>query len=181
MSKTLRARVCRMRTGFCSGVLLSLSLAVAPSVLAQTVPGDTPKPVAAVDASPPEVQRPLFQSYKGVEIGSTSDKVRDELGKAEIDDKDGFYYEVSKGEIAQIRLDKAGKVRLISVTYSGESTPPTFEEVFGSTAKTEAGKAEGKLYKLVRYPEAGYWVAYSRGAGEKPSVTVTIQKMRSSK
>lgn len=181
MSKTLKAGVCRMTTVFCSGLLLFLSLAMASSVLAQAVPSETPKPIVPGDATLPEVQIPPFQSYKGVEIGSTADIVREKLGKAEIDDKDGFYYEIGKGEFAQIRLDKAGKVRLIAVTYSGESTPPTFEEVFGNTARIEAGKADGKLYKLVRYPESGYWVAYSRRAGEKSSVTVTIQKIRSSK
>lgn len=181
MSKTLRCSAYRMRTDLRSGFLLFLFLVMASSVLAQVVPSETPIPIAQASATPPEVQRPVFQSYKAVEIGSTADSVREKLGKAKIDDKDGFYYEIGKGEFAQIRLDKASKVRLISVTYSGESTPPTFEEVFGNTAKIEAGKADGKLYKLVRYPAAGYWVAYSRRAGEKPSVTVTIQKIRSSK
>ena len=181
MSKTLKCSVYRMRTVLRSGFLLSLFLLMASSVLAQVVPSETPIPIVQANVTPPEVQRPVFQSYKGVEIGSTADNVREKLGRAKIDDKDGFYYEIGKGEFAQIRLDKAAKVRLIAVTYSGESTPPTFEEVFGNTATIEAGKADGKLYKLVRYPEAGYWVAYSRTDGKKPSVTVTIQKMRSSK
>ncbi len=181
MSKELTASICRMRTILWSGLFLSLSLAMASGVFAQAVPSETPKPIEASGATPTEVQKPVFQSYKGVEIGSTAENVREKLGKAQIDDKDGFYYEIAKGEIAQIRLDKAGKVRLISVTYSSEGTPPTFDDVFGNAAKTEGGNADGKLYKLVRYPEAGFWVAYSRRAGEKTSVTITIQKIRSSK
>ncbi|MEO6334704.1 MAG: hypothetical protein ABIO91_06930 [Pyrinomonadaceae bacterium] len=181
MAKTLIYSVYGIRTVLCSGFLLSLFLVMASNVLAQVVPRDTPILIDKDSATPTEVQRPLFQSYKGVEIGSTVADVREKLGKAKVDDKDGFYYEIGKGEFAQIRLDKSSRVRLVSVTYSGESTPPTFEEVFGKTATIEASKAGGKLYRLVRYPAAGYWVAYSRRAGENPSVTVTIQKIRSSK
>ena len=78
--------------------------------------------------------------------------------------------------MAQIRLNKDKKVRLISITYTNDNkNAPKFEYVFGTSVKAEPG-ADGMIYKLVRYPEAGYWVAYSRTAGEKPSVTVTMQK-----
>ena len=37
----------------------------------------------------------------------------------------------------------------------------------------------GIVYKLVRYPSAGFWVAYSRlNAGGDPLTTITIQKLR---
>jgi hypothetical protein len=38
-------------------------------------------------------------------------------------------------------------------------------------------KADGSMYQLNRYPDAGYWVSYNRTAGAKPIVTITIQKM----
>jgi hypothetical protein len=38
-------------------------------------------------------------------------------------------------------------------------------------------RPDGSLYKLVRYPKAGYWVSYSRTAGNSPIVSVTMQKM----
>jgi len=33
------------------------------------------------------------------------------------------------------------------------------------------------MCQLNRYPEAGYWVSYNRIAGDKPIVTITVQKM----
>ena len=131
--------------------------------------------------TPKAVMMPVLQNYKDIKIGATADDVRDKLGKAKIDDKDGFYYEIDDDELAQIRLDKDKKVRLISITYlSDNKNTPKFEDVFGTDVKAEPG-ADGKIYKLVRYPKAGYWVAYSRTAGDKPIVTVTMQKMRTVK
>lgn len=127
----------------------------------------------------PVVVTPLFTSYKSITIGTPADEVRDKLGKAEIDDKDGFYYRFSDDEFAQIRVDKDGKVRLLSITYSAENAP-TFADVFGPTTAV-VSRADGSIYKLVRYPEAGYWVAYSRTAGERPTTTVTLQKIRTAK
>ena len=131
--------------------------------------------------TPKAVMMPVLQNYKDIKIGATADDVRDKLGKAEIDDKDGFYYEIDDDEMAQIRLDKDKKVRLISITYTSDNkNTPKFEDIFGTSVKAEPG-ADGMIYKLVRYPEAGYWVAYSRTAGDKPTVTVTMQKMRKMK
>lgn len=119
---------------------------------------------------------PVMTEYKSIKIGTTADEVRDKLGNAEIDDKDGFYYRFSDEEFVQIRLDKDNKVRLISVTYSGENAP-MFTDVFGAETNVDV-KPDGSIYKLVRYPKAGYWVAYSRTASEKPTITVTMQKLR---
>jgi hypothetical protein len=42
----------------------------------------------------------------------------------------------------------------------------------------EAGaKTDGSIYKLLRYPKAGYWVSYSRTAGSSPTTTITMQKI----
>ena len=41
-----------------------------------------------------------------------------------------------------------------------------------------APAADGSVYKMVRYEGAGYFVVYSRPAGEAPPlVTVTMQKL----
>jgi hypothetical protein len=37
------------------------------------------------------------------------------------------------------------------------------------------------MYKMVNYPAAGYWVAYSRTPGDEPMVMVTMQKSSSPK
>jgi hypothetical protein len=38
-------------------------------------------------------------------------------------------------------------------------------------------KPDGSMYELERYPAAGYWVSYNRTAGDKPIVTITMQRM----
>ena len=32
------------------------------------------------------------------------------------------------------------------------------------------------MYKMVSYPKAGYWVAYSRTAGDEPLTIITMQR-----
>lgn len=119
----------------------------------------------------------VFKDYRGVAIGMNSDKVRDVLDKKpKVDDDSGFYYVFSDKESAQIEFDPESNVRLISVTYSSDKAAPTFEDVFGSEVPLTA-EADGKIYKRVSYPDAGVWVAYFRGGGKDPSVSVTIQKM----
>ncbi len=63
----------------------------------------------------------------------------------------------------------------ISIDFmNGASEVITPQQVFG--ADVEA-KPDGSKYKLVRYPKAGYWVSYSRTAGDTPIITVTIQQI----
>ena len=38
--------------------------------------------------------------------------------------------------------------------------------------------ADGRMYRLVRYPKVGYWVSYSRTAGDSPLITVMMQKYK---
>ncbi len=126
------------------------------------------------------VLMPVLVGYKGIKIDTNADEVRDKLGKAKIDDKDGFFYDADD-EMVQIRVDGDKKVRFVSVTYSSKNEyTPKYADVFGAEAKVLT-KPDGSIYNLVRYPEAGYWVAYSRAAGEKPTVTVTMQKLRKMK
>ena len=175
----------RTATFLQTGLILVLLFWLAAAAFGQTT--DTKQTATIITTemqkseTPKAVMMPVLQNYKEVKIGMTADDVRDKLGKAEIDDKDGFYYEINDDEMAQIRLDKDKKVRLISITYTSvNKNTPKFEDIFGTSVKAEPG-ADGMIYKLVRYPEAGYWVAYSRTAGERPTVTVTMQKMRTVK
>ncbi|HEX6125261.1 MAG TPA: hypothetical protein VFZ23_07790 [Pyrinomonadaceae bacterium] len=110
-----------------------------------------------------------------MKIGTSADEVRALLGKAKIDDKDGFFYEMD-AEMVQIRLDENEKVRLISVTYANKSpNAPKYSDIFGE--EPTRAKPDGSVYTLVRYPEAGYWVAYSKTSGDEPIITVTMQKL----
>lgn len=120
--------------------------------------------------------QPTVIDLIGVKIGMTRDEVKDKLGKPKIDDPDGFYYEMSDNKIAQIRLDADKKVSVVVVTYRDGKDAPKFEDVFGGGTQV-AAQPDGSLYNLVRYPEAGFWVAYSRTAGDKPTVTVSMQKL----
>lgn len=127
--------------------------------------------------TPKTVMMPVLQNYKDVKIGMTADDVRDKLGKAKIDDKDGFFYQFDDDEMAQIRLGKDKKVRLIAITYLKDNkNAPQSADVFGADVTAEPS-ADGSVYKRVRYPEAGYWITYSRTAGDKPTVTITMQKL----
>ncbi len=120
---------------------------------------------------------PAWQNYKGVAIGTTAAEVREKLGAPKLDDADGFFYVFSDTETAQVMFDDKKNVSLISVVYAAEyATPPTFADVFGKTEALTA-KPDGSIYKMVRYTDAGYWVSYSRMAGEKAMVTITIRKL----
>lgn len=120
---------------------------------------------------------PVFKQYRGVEIGMKADEVRGKLKdylKSKSDGED--FYLFSGGETATVYYDAEGKVTALSVDFPAKSTQaPSAKEVLGLDAEA---KTDGSVYSLVRYPDAGYWVAYSRTAGDSALVTVTIQKMR---
>lgn len=120
------------------------------------------------------VNTPVFTDYRGVAIGMTADEVRSKLDRAKEGDRQDFLV-FSERESAQIYYDDQGKVMAISVDYFGDnSKAPTPEAVLGMALEP---KADGSMYQLNRYPEAGYWVSYNRTAGDKPIVTITMQKM----
>jgi outer membrane protein assembly factor BamE (lipoprotein component of BamABCDE complex) len=120
---------------------------------------------------------PVFKDYKGVTVGMTADEIREKLGKPKMADDAGFYYVFSDDESAQINLDADKKASVIVIFYAAENkNAPAYADVFGPEANV-AAKDDGSIYNLVRYPEAGFWVAYNRPAGDKAIVTVTIQKL----
>lgn len=117
---------------------------------------------------------PVFTDYRGVKIGMTAEEVRsrlDGLNKGQAQD----FLVFSERESAQIYYDDKGKVTAISIDYFGaDSSAPSPVAVLGVELQA---KADGSMYQLNRYPEAGYWVSYNRTAGDKPIVTITMQKM----
>ncbi len=127
--------------------------------------------------SPAPDDEPIFLEYRGIQIGWVADEVRKKLGNpADKGDEQDFFVFGEK-ETCQILYDKATKkVTAISVDFmNGSQTVITPVQVFGSDFE---GKPDGSKYKLVRYPKAGYWVSYSRTAGDTPIITVTMQKMQ---
>ena len=121
-------------------------------------------------------EEPTFHDYRGVQIGWLADDVRKKLGTPANKDDEQDFYVFNEKETCQIFYDKAtSKVTAISVDFTnGAREVITPQQVFG--ADIEA-KPDGSKSKLVRYPKAGYWVSYSRTAGDSPIITVTIQKM----
>lgn len=117
---------------------------------------------------------PVFTAYKGVQVGMSADELRQKLGKPaeKFDDMDLFVF--SDKERARIYYDKDKKARAISVTYVGTNGgAPLPAAVLGTELES---KEDGSMHKMIVYPEAGYWVSYSRTAGENPLVMVTMQK-----
>ncbi len=127
---------------------------------------------AASDAGTSNV--PVFTEYRGVRIGMTADEVRGSLDRLNKGERQDFLV-FSERESAQIYYDDSGKVTAISIDYFGDtSNAPTPDAVLGTALQA---KADGSMYQLNRYPDAGYWVSYNRTAGDKPIVTITMQKM----
>ena len=149
-------------------LLAVLTLTVAGVSLAQAQTARKPATTPADD--------PVFLDYRGVKIGWLADEVRKKLGNPSNKGDEQDFYMFGEKETCQILYDKAtSKVTAISVDFmSGAREVITPEQVFGSDFET---KPDGSKYKLVRYPKAGYWVSYSRTAGDTPIITVTIQKL----
>lgn len=148
-------------------LVIAFILLCANAVAAQTArkaPGAAPE------------ESPIFQEYRGVQIGWLADDVRKKLGNpADKGDEQDFYVFGEK-ETAQILYDKAThKVTAISVDFmNGAKEVITPQQVFGADVES---KPDGSKHKLVRYPKAGYWVSYSRTAGDSPIISITMQKL----
>lgn len=119
--------------------------------------------------------QPKWADYKGVRIGMSADEVRAKLDNLKDKEKTQDFFVFSDTENAQVFYDDQGKVQAISVNYVNTKTAPDALAVLGEEIQAQP---DGSMYKLVRYPDAGIWVAYNRTAGDAPLITVTIQKMR---
>src|SRR4051812_21685374 len=71
--------------------------------------------LASPAAQPTPADKPLFSSYRGVEIGMLADDARKKLGgpKDKSDEQD--YFEFSGNEAAQVYYDAVHKVRAIAI------------------------------------------------------------------
>ncbi len=129
---------------------------------------------AAAQANDEELA--AFKDYRGVQLGMTADEVRKKLGtpKDKSDAQDFFVF--NENETAQIVYDNTQKVVTISADYMTVGAEvPTAKKVFGSEVEA---KADGSVYKLVRFTKAGYWLSFNRTGGTSPLTTVTLQKIQ---
>ena len=118
---------------------------------------------------------PFLKEYRKVMIGASADALRDAWGKPEMEYPDGFLYKMSDSETVQIAIGPEKKITAISVTFLKGQGAPSFAEVFGEGVTPEK-RENGSVYKMVRYPDASYWVAYYAGANTGSDVTLTMQK-----
>jgi hypothetical protein len=145
-------------------------LAVISFSIAGAAYGQAPQKRANLAAD----EDPVFHEYRGVKIGWVADEVRKKLGNPANKGDEQDFYMFGEKETAQFLYDK-GQVTAISVDFmNGAKEVITPQQVFGTDFDA---KPDGSKYKLVRYPKAGYWVSYSKTAGDTPIITVTIQRI----
>ena len=158
---------CIVRLAFpCAGALIFIALA--PVALR----AQRPKDGLDSDAG----NRPAFSDFKGVSIGMHAEEARKKLGNPREKGVEQDFYMFGDNQAVQVFYDKGGAVSAISIDFmSGAREIPSCKEVLGAEAEK---KSDGSVYKLIRYPKAGYWVSYSRTAGDSSTVTITMQKLQ---
>jgi hypothetical protein len=119
---------------------------------------------------------PPFHEYKGVRLGMTMDDARKALGNPTDKGDKQDLYSFNDNESCSVYYDDAHKVFAVSVTYlGGKSGAPMPKSVLGTEADS---KPDGSLYKMLRFPKAGYWVSYTRTPGDDPMTVIAIQKIQ---
>src|ERR1044071_7251906 len=118
---------------------------------------------------------PLYRDYRGVALGMSAADVRAKLGRPQEKSDVMDFYVFNDRERARVYYTD-GKATAVIATYIGKDggAPPPVK-VLG--AEIEA-KPDGSMYQMKPYPQAGYWVAYSRTGGDQPMVMITMQKTR---
>jgi hypothetical protein len=121
---------------------------------------------------------PFIDDLKGISIGMSGDEVKKVIGKPDVSDASGMYFDLDNDEAVQIRLDADKKVAAVVVIYSGkEAEAPKIAEVFGPEVSVTPAE-NGNVYKLVRYPSKGFWIAYSRiKSKDNPLTTITMNEL----
>ena len=158
-----------------SKFLLVPAILIACSIAnAQTAPQQQEVAVNSKASGTAAKNVPVFADYRGITIGMSADEVRSKVNGVKKGDGQDFL-PFSEHESAQIYYDDKGKVTAISIDYIGDKNgAPTPEAVLGAAIEA---KPDGSMYQMNRYHDAGYWVSYNRTAGDKPIVTITMQKM----
>ena len=130
---------------------------------------------AKMSAATSDGDEPPFHEYKGVRIGMSADEARKKLGSPQDKSPQQDFFTFSDKEMVQVFYDAHEKVSALAVTFLGDkSGAPSAQSVFGSTIQADA---KGSVYKLERFPKAGYWLSYTRTAGDAPMTVVTIKRI----
>ena len=102
-------------------------------------------------------------------------EVRQKLGKPKVKDKRQDLFVFNDNESAQIFYDAQENVYAISIDFTGRNNDaPTARAVLNEDV---AARADGSMYRMKQYSNAGYWVSYNRTSNDPPQVTITMQKI----
>jgi hypothetical protein len=148
---------------------LALLVSLAHSVSAQDAAAAPQTQTQTAQAA----AEPLYREFRGVKLGMKAEEVRAKLGKPQEKSDVMDFYVFNERERARVYYTD-GKASAVTATYIGKNAAaPAPASVLG--AEIEA-KPDGSMYRMTPYPQAGYWVAYSRTSGDTPMVMITMQK-----
>ena len=154
-------------------ILLIVMVTVIPAAFTTAVANVESQALA--NPLPTPGDKPAYAGYKGVAFGTPMEEARTKLGtpKEKSDTQD--FYVFSDNESAQVYYGPAKTVTAMTITFTGKlDSAPTAKTVFGEDVEA---KPDGGIFKMVRYPKAGFWISYNKIAGDDPMVMVAIQKM----
>jgi hypothetical protein len=155
-------------------VLCSLVAFLTVAAMVAATPNENHFEVPPI-AVPSPHEKPPFSAYRAVEIGMSTVDARKAFGSPKEKADAGDYFEFSENESAQVYYDSDHKVRAISITFTGKlDKVPTPNAVFGEDAEV---KSDGGIFKMERYPKAGFWISYTRTGGDDPMVIIALQKI----
>lgn len=121
-------------------------------------------------------EKPAYRDYKGVTIGMSAAEARAKLGTPTDKGDTQDFYNVAGKQTVQVYYGADKKVSALVVTYlNARADVPAPKNIFGSDA---APKPDGSVHRMERYPKAGFWLSYSRTAGDAPLVVVTLSKIQ---
>lgn len=130
---------------------------------------------SSASPAPSPGDKKTFSEYKGVAIGTTADDVRKKLGQPKDKSDAQDLYTFSDSESAVFYYDPAHLVAAIMINYLGNlKDAPSVKDVFGEDVPP---KPDGSVFKMVRYPKAGYSISYNRSGGDDALISLAIQKM----
>lgn len=157
--------------------ILSISMVLLPGTAVTAVHVDegygSPGPGLATARAQDE-KPPVF-TYRAIPIGSSAEEVRKKLGDPKEKYETQDLYVFGDDESAQFIYDGDKKVRAIMITFTGKlGEAPTPKQVFGEDAEA---KPDGGIFKMVRYPKAGFWISYNKIVGDDSIISIAMQKI----
>ncbi len=136
------------------------------------------KPMFALTVVPqptPVKENKGMSDYRGIAIGMATNDVRNKLGNPKDKSDTMDLYTFSDAESAQFYYGPEKTVTAIMITFSGElKDAPLPRTVLGEDVEA---KPDGSIFKMLRFPKAGYWISYNRTPAPDAIVNIALQKM----